>query len=56
MTTLVEVVIGLVLSILSIAVDVHLFEVEVGWEGLAGWDIRPVNAVVLWVAVVCPPA
>ena len=55
MTTLSEVVMGLVLSVPSEVVDIHLFEVEVGWKGGPGWDVQLVEAMVLWVMAVCPP-
>lgn len=33
--------------------DVNPFEEEMGWKGIVGADVRPVQATVLRVAVVC---
>ena len=54
-STIVEVVSRLLLSIPSAAVDVNLLEEEIGWKGLTWGDIRPVQAMVPGVMAVCPP-
>ena len=52
---MVEVVSRLLLSVPSTAVDLDLFEKEIGWKGEAGGDVRPLKATVLWVTVMYPP-
>ena len=47
---------GLLLSILSMALDINLFHDEVAGQGEAWGKVRPLQALVLRVAVVCPPA
>ena len=45
------------LSFLSVAADLNLFEKEIGWKGEAGGNIRPMKVTVLHVtAMHLPPA
>ena len=46
---------GLALGILSIALNVNLFQEEVGGKGEAWGEVTPLQASILGVVVVCPP-
>ena len=38
---------GFVLCIPSMVADVYLFKAEMGWEGIAGQEVRPVKDMVI---------
>ena len=54
-STMVEVVSGLLLGVPSMAVDLNLFKEEISWKGEAGGKVRPLKAMVIWVVVMRPP-
>ena len=49
-----EVPLGFSLGVLSTVVDLNLFEVEIGWKGELGGNIRPVKATVLQIMAIYP--
>ena len=55
MTTLAQMVTGFVLSVPSMVVDVNPFIEEMCQEGVAGWNVGPVEAMVLQVVSMHPP-